>query len=160
VLTRPFGPPAERTVHRLPDGFAASRRVRFTPPTETIALPQGARWLDDGWVTDPAPIVFGLGHTDSNQHVNSLVYPALLEDAALRRLAALAIPTQRFVGRMEMAYRKPSFAGDVLSLRVRTYARPHPTDGEEIQGVVGIFGTPAELDADRARAFGNVELEP
>jgi hypothetical protein len=160
VLTRPFGSPSERTVDRLPEGFGAGRTVRFTPPSEAIALPEGARWLDDAWVTDPAPIVFGLGHTDSNQHVNSLVYPALLEDAALRRLAALGIPTQLFVGRMEMAYRKPSFAGDVLALRVRVYTRPHPTDGEEIQGVVGIFGTPAELDTDRARAFGSVELEP
>lgn len=159
VLTRPFGAPSERTVERLPEGFAPSRSVRFVPPAEAAALPAGARWLDDGWTTDPAPIVFGLGHTDSNQHVNSLVYPLLLEDAALRRLHALGIPTQLFVGRMEMAYRKPSFAGDVIALRVRAYTRPHPVTGEEISGVAGIFGTPAELDGERGRAFGSVELE-
>jgi len=161
VLTRPFGPPSARTVDRLPPGFSPSRTDRFLAPVETISLPDGARWLDEVWVTDPAPIVFGLGHTDSNQHVNSLVYPHLLEDAALRRLHALRLPTQRFVGLLEMAYRKPSFAGDVLALQMRTYIRAHPSGHGELHGVVGAFGTEVDLAGDlaKARVFGRVELE-
>ncbi len=34
------------------------------------------------------PVAFGLDHTDGNQHVNSLVYPRLFAEAALRRLGA------------------------------------------------------------------------
>src|SRR5436853_197925 len=36
-----------------------------------------------------APVVFGIGHTDSNQHVNSLVYLRRFEEGVLRRLAEL-----------------------------------------------------------------------
>lgn len=159
VLTRPFAPPSERTVDRLPEAFAASRRDRFTLPVEAVSLPEGARWIDEGWADDPAPIVFGLGHTDSNQHVNSLVYPHLLEDAALRRLVALGRRADLFVTRLEMAYRKPSFAGDVLALRVRAYARD--AGAREVLGVVGVFGTQAELAGppEKARVYGGVELE-
>lgn len=156
VLTRPFGPPAERTVDRLPDGLEVTRRVDHVAPPQAIELPEGARWVDDTWIDDPTPLALGLGHTDSNQHVNSLIYPQLLEDAALRLLAANAIPTDRFVGRFEMAYRKPSFAGDVLRVRVRRYAR----EGDDVIGVMGVFATVAEhAEAQgRARVFGSVEL--
>lgn len=156
VLTRPFAPPETRTVERLPAGLQVSRRERHRAAHETVELPEGARWLDADWAEDPAPIVFGLGHTDSNQHVNSLVYPHLLEDAALRRIHALGMGTKLFVTRMEMAYRKPSFAGDVLSLRVRAYERAG------VLGVVGAFAAPLdqEVGLERARAFGALEFEP
>jgi hypothetical protein len=160
VLTRPFAPPAERTVAGLPEGMEAARRVAFAPPSAAVGLPEGARWIDDAFVPDAAPLVLGLGHTDSNQHVNSLVYPQVLEDAALRRLHSLGLPIERFVGRMEMAYRKPSFAGDVLTVRVRTFVRS--IAGRELHGVAGVFATEAEhaQGLERARAFGTVELEP
>ncbi len=160
VMTRPFAPPAERTVDRLPEGFGSARRVDYVAPTRAVDLPEGARWLDDAWVDDATPLVFGLGHTDSNQHVNSLVYPQLLEEAALRRLHAKGLSTDRFVSRFEMAYRKPSFAGDVLHVRVRAYTRA--VGGVELVGVMGVFATAAEHAGElgRARVFGSVELSP
>lgn len=160
VMTRPFAPPAERTVDRLPEGFGTARRVDYLPPTRAIELPEGARWIDAEWIDDPTPLVLGLGHTDSNQHVNSLVYPQLLEEAALRLLHAKQQPTARFLSRFEMAYRKPSFAGDVLRLRVRSYTRT--VGGTELTGVVGVFATEAEHagDLEKARVFGSVELSP
>jgi hypothetical protein len=90
VMTRPFAPPAERTVDRIPEGFGTPRRVDYVAPARAIDLHADAQWVDDAWIDDTTPLVFGLGHTDSNQHVNSLVYPQLLEDAALRRLHAKA----------------------------------------------------------------------
>ncbi len=160
VMTRPFAPPSERTVDRVPEGFGTPRRVAYVPPLRAIELPDGARWLDDAWVEDPTPLVLGLGHTDSNQHVNSLVYPQQLEEAALRLCHRKGLPTDRFVSRFEMAYRKPSFAGDVLRLRVRAYARS--LGGVELVGVMGVFATEAEHRGElgKARVFGSVELSP
>jgi hypothetical protein len=158
VMTRPFAPPTERTVDRIPEGFETVRRLGYVAPQRAIALPEGAQWIDDAWIDDPTPLVFGLGHTDSNQHVNSLVYPQLLEEAALRRLHAKGLPTERFVSRFEMAYRKPSFAGNVLRLRVRAYTRT--VGGTPHVGVMGVFATEAEHagELSKARVFGSVEL--
>lgn len=155
VLTRPFAPPSERAVESLPEGLTASRTVPASQPDDTLALPEGARWLDD-WQDDVAPIVFGLGHTDSNQHVNSLVYPTLLEEAALRRAGTLGRDDAQFVTRFEFVYRKPSFAGDRLALRLRAFER---SDGTV--GAVALFGRPDELDdasAARARVFARIDL--
>jgi acyl-CoA thioesterase FadM len=53
-------------------------------------------------------------HTDSNMHVNSLVYVRLFEEAALRRFAALG-KGSALLGRMlDIAYRKPCFAGQTM----------------------------------------------
>src|SRR5205823_12900006 len=48
----------------------------------------GARALDEVAPDDFAE-TFGLVHTDSNHHVNSLVYIRLFEEAALRRFGKL-----------------------------------------------------------------------
>ena len=64
---------------------------------------------------DPTPLPLGLAHTDANQHVNSLVYPRLFEEAVLRRLATLGKPTALLTRRAEVAFRKPAFAGEVLT---------------------------------------------
>src|SRR5262249_18859354 len=81
VFTRLFAPPGERKVTRFEDGpwpaVPPARRAWRTPEA-ILALPEGAEWLEEGFAPDEAPFVFGLAHTDSNQHVNSLVYPRLL----------------------------------------------------------------------------------
>jgi hypothetical protein len=159
VLTKPFAPPAERSVDRLPDGLVTSRTVRATAPWDAVALPEGARWLEPELRDDAAPFALGLGHTDSNQHVNSLVFPQLLEEAALRRLHTLGLPFDRFVDRFELSFRKPSFAGDVLVLRLRAYERTR-ADGSVSHGVAGVFASPDEhtRGLERARVFGTLEL--
>lgn len=161
VLTRPFAPAGERSVERLPEGLSASRHVSHVPAHRAVELPEGARWLDASWEMDATEIALGVGHTDSNQHVNSLVYPQLLEDAALRRLAARALPFDRFVTRFEMAYRKPSFAGDRLRLAARLYERTI-SGGRTVHGLAGVFASAEEhtRGLERARVFGTAELEP
>ena len=143
VLTRPFGPPEHRKVASLGEAGATVtvRESAWHDPASLMALPDGARFLDDGFVLDEGRTVFGLGHTDSNQHVNSLVYPLLVEEAALRRLDAAGLPTRRFASFVELRFRKPAFAGDRVRIVSRLYTR-----GER-HGVLA-----AVVDASEARA--------
>lgn len=124
VFTRLFAPPAERKVLRLdlpgvppvpPD------RCEWRSPEALLALPPGALPLEPELRPDTASITFGLDHTDSNQHVNSMVYPALFIEAALRRLAELGQPTALLCRRIEVAYRKPCFAGDRVRVILRAF---------------------------------------
>jgi hypothetical protein len=162
VFTRLFAPPDQRKVTRLDfDGLppVPPDRHPWQPPAATLALPEGAAWLDEGLVPEPTPTVFGLNHTDSNQHVNSLVYPRLFEEAALRRLAALGRETALLPRLAEAAYRKPCFAGD----RVRIALRAFEHDGA--LGAVGCFlpdddglssGIPDSATIARAHCFTRV----
>jgi hypothetical protein len=122
TFTRLFAPPEQRRVTRLelPGLPAVPPAVHpFAPPATAMELPDGAEPLDAEVVADDTTTAFGLDHTDSNQHVNSLVYPRLFAEATLRRLAALGQRRTGLVRALDLAYRRPSFAGDV----VRVYAR-------------------------------------
>lgn len=132
IFTRPWGPPDARKVKRLEvEGFppVPEHRRAFRPLERIAVVPEGATLLDLEPVLDASPIVFGVLHTDSNQHVNSLVYLRLFEEALVRRHeknTALA----RWV---EIGYRKPCFAGDRVRVRLQAFTR-----GDEI-GAIGAF---------------------
>ena len=122
VFTRLFAPPEQRKVTSLAVAGTPSvppATYAWRAPMELLALPPDAVALDDALVPDEAATVFGLDHTDSNQHVNSLVYPQLLVDAALRRLAAHGVRGSLLARELELAFRKPSFAGDSARFGVR-----------------------------------------
>lgn len=141
VFTRPFAPREQRKVRELalPGMPAVPEAVRtWRAPETTLELPAGARPLDAELYLDDAPVVFGLGHTDSNQHVNSLVYPRLFEEAALRRFARLGQNTRLLPRYMDIAYRKPCFAGEVMRIVLRAFAL-----GEEL-GAAGYLVSDAE----------------
>jgi hypothetical protein len=124
TFTRLFAPPDQRRVSRLDvDGLPAEPAATydFPPPETAMQLPEGAVPLDGDYVGDDAVTVFGLDHTDSNQHVNSLVYPRLFAETALRRLAVRGAPRPGLVRGLDIAYRKPSFAGDRVRIHVRTF---------------------------------------
>jgi len=143
VFTRPFAPPDQRRVTRLDiDGMpeVPERVQAWRPPETLLELPAGARALDDQLVDDPVEIQFGLHHTDSNQHVNSLVYPRLFEDVALRRIAAHGRSTRVLARQVEVAYRKPCFAGDAIRVATRAFE----LDGDV--GAVGAFFAPGQPD--------------
>ncbi len=53
-------------------------------------------------------------HTDSNMHVNSLVYLRVFEEAALRRFSALGKGAVVLGRTLDIAYRKPCFAGQTM----------------------------------------------
>ena len=158
VFTRPFAPPGERKITSLDfDGtpFVPEKRRDFAPPQAAIALPKGARAIDESFVEDETRIALGVMHTDSNQHVNSLVYPRLFEEAALRRLAALGRPTTVLARSLLVTYRRPSFAGESL----RVFVRAFETD----RGIacMGFFFGAADdaTTVDRARAFIQMRFE-
>jgi acyl-CoA thioesterase FadM len=90
-------------------------------------------------------MALGVMHTDSNQHVNSLVYPRLFEEAALRRFAVLGKSTTVLARSIDIAYRRPSFAGDTLRIFVRAF---------ENAAIGYFFGTNDDpSDVKKARAF-------
>ena len=113
---------------------------------------------DPDFVLDPTPIAFGLDHTDPNQHVNSLVYPRLFIEAALRRLAAHRKSTRLLTRAAEIAFRKPSFAGDRARIAIRAFER-----GDQL-GAVGLLisddEAAAPLAAARPRCFVRLLLGP
>ncbi len=143
-MTRLFAPPAERKVLSLDvDGESRVPHARWTwrAPGEVLELPAGARWLDDAFAPDAADVVFGLHHTDSNQHVNSLVYPRLFQDAALRRFAQHRRDARLLARRIEIAYRKPCFAGDRVEIVMRAFAA-----GDELGAVGALVSASAPLE--------------
>lgn len=123
VFTRPFAPRAERRVLALPEGCGLpavpGSRATWRVPARLATPPNDARRLD----REPRlarRVVFGLTHTDSNRHVNSLVYPGLFEEMVLERLFDLGVATDALQVRdLEIAYRKPCFAGERVEVMVQ-----------------------------------------
>jgi acyl-CoA thioesterase FadM len=66
-------------------------------------------------------VVFGLSHTDGNQHVNFLAYPKFVEQAALGRFVDLGLGSKWMARRVELGYRRAAFAGDVLRVAVQAF---------------------------------------
>jgi hypothetical protein len=126
VFTRLFAPAGERKVVRFPVEGQPVPAARWTwrPLEAATAPPERAEPLDEAELPDEATVAFGLAHTDSNQHVNSLVYPRLFQEAALRRFAARGRSTRVLPRRIEIAYRKPCFAGDRARITLRAFALP------------------------------------
>jgi hypothetical protein len=157
VLTRPFAPPGERRVTRLdypgaPD-VPATRPA--SPSHDTVAsLPPGATPLDASRQIDPMPITFGLMHTDSNMHVNSLVYLRLFEEAALRRFAALGRGGKLLGRTLDIAYRKPCFAGQTVHVIRQAF---------EVGGHLGMAAVlvdAADLAGAKPHAYVRMTFEP
>jgi hypothetical protein len=136
VWTRPWGAPAERKVLRfdfpgvppVPDA-----PYDWRPPGELLELPGGARAVESALTPDATAQAWGLMHTDSNQHVNSLVYPRVFEEAVLRRLARVGRSTRVLCSAIELAFRKPCFAGDKAMVWLRLF------ETAEGPGAVGGF---------------------
>lgn len=155
VFTRPFAEANERKVTSLVrDGvaFVPPRRRAWREPQTALEAPPGGTALDGGWVEDASPVVLGLGHTDSNQHVNSLFYPRTFEDYALRHLARHGRSTAVLARSIDIAFRRPSFAGESLRVRLRAY--------EAAGGCtcVGAFLGAEAQDVSRARVFVRLTL--
>jgi hypothetical protein len=149
VFTRPFGPKEERRVSSLPDfGGPPLGVYPWSEPKELLLPPPGAKALDELSLDDTS-IPYGMVHTDSNQHVNSLVYPRLFEDAALRRFAKLERDTQVLSRFLDVRFRKPSFAGDQLQLYLQAF---------ELDGKPGALGAFVEPGTQPAQARAIIQL--
>lgn len=139
VFTRPFGPPAQRRITRFEvPGLPEVPELRYPAPAASTGCdaPDGGVWLDE--LAPDVDVVFTLDQTDSNQHVNSLVYIRIFIDAVNRRLAATGRPLGVRTKAIDVAYRKPCFAGD----RVRCSLRLFEAGG--VLGAAGFIAGPGE----------------
>jgi hypothetical protein len=105
VVTRPFAPASERKVTRLdaPGVPAIPDDEHVFEPAESLVASAPLEAAGD--------LAFGVMHTDSNQHVNSLVYPRVFEERVAGRLDDDR--RKRLLARaVEMRWRKPFFAGE------------------------------------------------
>jgi hypothetical protein len=126
TFTRLLAPPDQRKVTRLEvEGYPSVPTALHHPPAPATAQepPDGARWIDE-LAPDVTTYNFTLDQTDSNQHVNSLVYIRLFLDAANRRLASAGHRGKLRSRAVDIAYRKPSFAGDAVRAQLRLYEGP------------------------------------
>lgn len=134
VVTRPFAPPGERKVTRL--------EAPGLPPVPEDEHPfEEAESLLEGHALSPAgEQLFAMMHTDSNQHVNSLAYPQVFEEAAVRAAAERRVPSAATLlsRAVELRYRKPFFAGDRAALTLRV----EPSPGPHRAVAVGAFAPP------------------
>lgn len=145
VFTRPWGAKEDRKVVRFEaEGIPAvpPDRHAFRPLASSMELPPGAKLVDAVPIVDDVRFKFGLSHTDSNQHVNSLVYLRLFEEALGRRA-----PRPVLARWAEIAYRKPCFAGDTVCVRLSWFER------ENEVGAVGTFVPADDPDTDRPIAY-------
>ncbi len=160
VFTRPSAAPGDRKVLALPlaDGpQVPGPELTFREPLTTLSLPQQASWIDSTLMLTPSPITFGLAHTDANMHVNTLVYPQIFEDAGLNRLMDLGQDTRELlVDHIDIAFRKPCFAGERMYLWIRAFVL------RDKVGVVAYLGlkdaAPENAHCMCALTFRNGEL--
>lgn len=155
TFTRLFAPPDQRKVLRLDiegtDPVPKARAI-VTPPPDIARLPEGSLPLDGEPSPDTAPFALGLRHTDANQHVNSLVYLQIFEEAALRRFAALGKKVDVLAREFDIAYRKPLFAGQSVRVVLRAFER-----GDRL-GAVGWFVDERELANPAAKPNAFVRM--
>ena len=124
TFTRLLAPPGQRRVTPLDvHGASAIKETRqASPAPQSVAsLPAGAVSLEPALRLDPVPIAFGLVHTDSNMHVNSLAYLRLFEEAALRRFAELGRESSLLGREIDIVYRKPCFAGQTMRVALQAF---------------------------------------
>ena len=154
VFTRLFAPPGERRVTALPAGYDLPPLPAAPVPWRTfddvLAIPDEAELLDER-ATPSSEIVFGIDDTDANRHVNSLVYPARLVDAALVRLREHGIATPLMARHAELVFGKPSFAGERMVFRARAFRL-----GETFGAVATLV--PAGAPDEKPRCAGRVVL--
>jgi hypothetical protein len=123
TFTRLMAPPDQRRVSRL--GFAGYPEIPDVhypapPPASAGEPPDAHHWIDE-LAPDPAEYCFTLDQTDANQHVNSLTYIRLFIEAVNRRLAATGRALKVRTRAVDIAYRKPCFAGDRVRAHVRLF---------------------------------------
>jgi len=142
TFTRPLAPPDQRKVTRLGvEGYPDIPEAHYAAPAATTAQepPAGATWLDE-LAPDPAEYAFTLDQTDSNQHVNSLVYIRVFHDALNRRLAATGRPMRLRSHAVDIAYRKPCFAGDKVRASLRLFEHANGLGAAGL--IAGVDGKP------------------
>jgi acyl-CoA thioesterase FadM len=146
VMTRPSAPRGQRRVEALKmkgEAYVPEAVGEYYRPEAAVEVPAGAELIDLEPRDDAVPVVFGLTHTDGNQHVNFLAYANIVESVALRRLHELGFDRLFLAEKMELGYRKPCFAGEIVSVVMQAF---------RYQGELGV--SVAITDAPPGTGFG------
>ena len=151
TFTRPFARPGQRKVTALPPPFDGVPAAHYPmrPPAGAGEAPDGATYLDE-LTADGVDHVFTLDQTDSNQHVNSLVYIGVFLEATQRRLAGADRNLRVRSREVDITYRKPCFAGDKVRVWTRLF-----THGD----LVGAAGHVVGAD-DKVRCYVRTVFGP
>tara|TARA_R110002073_G_scaffold241497_3_gene403341 strand:- start:28239 stop:29132 length:894 start_codon:yes stop_codon:yes gene_type:complete len=135
VFTKLFAAPGDRRVRKL-----EIPGVPAIPSCEVswIASPSqpdedALEWLDPEPQNAVYQPLFAPHHCDSNQHVNSLVYPRMFEDAAHVRFDELGVKHAVLSREVALSFRRPFFSGQRSSLALRAFRQ------DESLGVSGQF---------------------
>jgi len=127
IYSRIFAPKEKRRIDRLPDGVNPGP---IRPWVELDSLFRTHAEEVDPELLERGHVRFGLTHTDSNQHVNSLVYPQIFEERALEAWARADLLARS----LHLIWRKPCFAGDVGRVRVQRIQ-----NGEQRGAIAGLW---------------------
>lgn len=158
VITRPFAStPAERRVTRLD-----APGVPPLPEDEHVFESADALVARAGGpLEDACEVAFGMMHTDSNQHVNSLVYPRVFEETAVRSLmqnARVPAPHQLLARVIELRWRRPFFAGERARVGLRFVDGPAASPAAAKIGVIGAFSPAGTGDAASGKTSTAVKM--
>jgi len=139
VFTKLFAAPGDRRVRKL-DVTGVPEvppcQVSWVAPEEMLPVAPSAAWLDPEPRAAAYEPLFGPHHCDSNQHVNSLVYPRLFEDAAQVRITEHGAGHSRLSREVALNFRRPFFAGQRAVVELQAFE-----DGAAL-GVCGRFAGP------------------
>ncbi|MDH4122215.1 MAG: hypothetical protein OEV94_10960 [Deltaproteobacteria bacterium] len=130
ALTRPTAPPGQRQVASLPQGASLLAEQPWEEPypsPEELGQPP-AGWRREGGKgtagVHSVDGVWGIPHTDPNQHVNVLNYIIEAENMNTRLLHEAGVPPQaHHLRRGRMVFRKPFFAGDTFRVSGQLFSR-------------------------------------
>lgn len=151
VLTKLFAPPGQRRVRELDiEGMAPvpPTEVLWHSPESMMAVPDEVSWLEPSAESAALQPLFGLQHTDSNQHVNSLAYPRLFEEAAQLRFSERELQGQTVAREVAVNFRRPFFAGQRSRVDLRAF------ENREGRGCVGAFiGADEKIHCDMQMRF-------
>lgn len=164
TMVRPFAPADERLVSEIPEELAHLTAHTLAPPhpvAEDLVQVSGdlARCGQAGADEEHGSVagVWGLHHTDVNQHVFTGAYLMAFEDLAARQAHASGLPAAGHrIHRVQALFRRPFAAGDPYHARGVLHTRAgdtllvagiHNLDGE---------GTPFRHPAVLGRLEGTI----
>ena len=133
IFTKPFAPAGQRRVTKLEgEGLPA------IPEDEHVFEDAEDLLREAGPLEDLTDFVFTKMHTDSNQHVNSLVYQKVFEEHFAAHLFRTGVPNSvNLLSRsLDIRWRKPFFLGEVAKIKYRIVE----TEPGKVSVIGGFFG--------------------
>ena len=133
IFTKPFAPAGQRRVSKL-----EGEGLPEVPEDEHVFEDADLLLREAGELEELTQLVFMKMHTDSNQHVNSLVYQKVFEEHVVARLLRDGVPNaiDLLARSLDVRWRKPFFLGETATIKYRILENA----GGKVSVVGGFFG--------------------